>query len=293
MKSGFVAIVGRPNAGKSTLLNQIVGQKVAIVTDKPQTTRNQIRGILTTPAGQLVFIDTPGMHKPQHRLGEYMLETALRAIQEVDLVLHLVDGAAPFGAGDQHLVDRLAAVTTPVVLGLNKTDLLAVDELARTTAVFAGKRSYAAVVPLAAAQGKNLDRLVECLFEFMPEGPQYYPTEMVTDQPEKFVVGELIRERVITLTREEIPHSIAVVIDELTLRTEELLYIRALIYVERDSQKGILIGRSGGMLKQIGQEARAGIEQLLGNKVYLDLWVKVKKDWREDGKQLRNLGYSL
>lgn len=291
-KSGFAAIIGRPNVGKSTLLNQLVGQKVAIISDKPQTTRNQIRGILTTEQGQVVFIDTPGIHKPRNRLGEYMVETARRALEEVDVILYVVDASAEPGKGEQVILQYLQEVNTPVVLVVNKIDLVKRGEWQGIAEFFKAQREFAEVVPVSAVRGDNLEQLKEAIFSRLPEGPWFYSPDMITDQPERLVIAELIREKVLLLTREEIPYSVAVDIEEITPRNDELLYVRAVIYTERDSQKGILIGREGRMLKEVGRLAREEIENLLGIRLYLDLWVKVKKDWRDNDSYLRSLGYT-
>lgn len=291
-KSGFAAIIGRPNVGKSTLLNQLVGQKVAIISDKPQTTRNQIRGILTTERGQVVFIDTPGIHKPRNRLGEYMVETARRALEEVDVILYVVDAAAEPGKGEQVILQYLQEVSTPVVLVVNKIDLVKRGEWHEVAEFFKAQRDFAEVVPVSAVRGDNLEQLKEAIFSRLPEGPWFYAPDMVTDQPERLVIAELIREKVLLLTREEIPYSVAVDIEEIAPRSPELLYVRAVIYTERDSQKGILIGRDGRMLKEVGKLAREELENLLGTRLYLDLWVKVKKDWRDNESYLRSLGYT-
>lgn len=288
--SGFVAIIGRPNAGKSTLLNNLVGQKIAIVSDKPQTTRNRIQGVLTEPRGQVVFLDTPGVHKPKHRLGEYMVQVATNSLRGADAVLYLVDVTAKFGSGEEYMVQLVQGVETPVILVLNKIDLVEKESLLPLLAEWSKRGNFASIVPLSALEGSNTDRLKAEIFNYLPEGPQYYPEDSVTDHPERFIIGELIREKVLHRTRDEIPHSIAVEVEEIQDK-ETLVSIRAVIYVERDSQRGILIGKSGAMLKQIGSDARQDIEQMLGCKVFLELWVKVKKDWRNREGILRNLGY--
>ncbi|GAW93433.1 GTPase Era [Calderihabitans maritimus] len=290
-RSGFVSIIGRPNVGKSTLLNQIIGQKVAIMSDKPQTTRNKIRGVYTTDRFQIIFIDTPGIHKPKHRLGEYMVEVALRALREVEVVLHVVDATEELGGGEQYILRTLKEIETPVFLVINKSDQVEASRIDQIAAEYCRYYDFAEVVPISALYGDNVPRLLELVAEYLPEGPQYYPPEMVTDQPERFVVAEIIREKVLHLTREEVPHSVAVEIEQLEERKEGLVYIGAVIYTERESQKGILIGKGGRMLKEIGQAAREEVENLLGSKVFLDLWVKVKKDWRRDEIALRNFGY--
>ncbi|NPV90247.1 MAG: GTPase Era [Firmicutes bacterium] len=292
-RSGFVAIIGRPNAGKSTLLNHLLGQKVAIISDKPQTTRNQIRGIYNAEKGQIVFIDTPGIHKPQHKLGEYMVEVTRRALQEVDVIAYLVDASAEFGKGEQYILNVLEEVETPVILVINKIDRISRGELLKVIDEYRLKREFTEIVPVSAVKGENTDRLVDQLFDYLPEGPMYYPPGMTSDQPERFVIAELVREKVLRHTREEVPHSLAVTVEEFEERSDDLIYVRAVIYVERDSQKGIMIGHQGKMLKDIGREAREDIQNLLGSRVYLDLWVRVKKDWRDNEKYLRSFGYDL
>ncbi|WP_227767499.1 GTPase Era [Zhaonella formicivorans] len=291
-RSGFVAIIGRPNVGKSTLLNRVLGQKVAIMSDKPQTTRNKIRGVYTAENVQIVFLDTPGIHKPKHKLGEYMVETALHTLREVDAVLYVVDVTAEYGAGEEYVLKALSQVDTPVILALNKIDLLDKNKLLALIAEYSHRFDFAAIVPVSAASGENVERLLQVLAQYLPEGPQYYPPEMVTDQPERLVIAELIREKVLHLTREEVPHSVAVQIETIEQRGTGGIYVGAVIYVERDSQKGIIIGKKGQMLKSIGQLAREDIEALLGSKTYLELWVKVRPDWRRREADLRNFGYT-
>ena len=289
-RSGFVAIIGRPNAGKSTLLNKLVGQKVAIVSDKPQTTRNTIQGIMTEERGQVIFLDTPGIHKPKHRLGEYMVKAATNSIKGVDLIVYVVDTTAKFGPGEEFVVETLSEVKKPVVLLLNKVDLVTKEAMLPLLAEWSARYQFATMIPVSALNGSNVDRLKDELFKHLPEGPQYYPEDEVTDHPERFVMAEMIREKVLHKTRDEIPHSIAVDIEEVKDK-ENLVVVRATIYVERDSQRGIIIGKSGAMLKEVGAEARVDIEEMLGSKVFLELWVKVKKDWRNRDNVLRNFGY--
>ncbi|MGI6514298.1 MAG: GTPase Era [Syntrophomonadaceae bacterium] len=289
-KSGFVSIVGRPNVGKSTLLNSIIGQKVAIVSDKPQTTRNRIQGIYTTSRGQVIFIDTPGIHKPKHQLGEYMADITSRALREADLILYVVDASVPPGVGEDYIINSLINLEPSVFLVPNKIDLVDESQVMNVIQRLGTKMKFAEVIPVSAARNRNLDRLVDALFDYLPEGPLYYPEGEYTDQPERFIVAEFIREKALYLTREEVPHSLAVEIEDFEPRNN-LIYVRATIYTERESQKGIVIGRNGSMLKKIGQMARQDIENLLGSQVYLELWVKVKKDWRNNEVQLRNLGY--
>lgn len=291
-KSGFVALIGRPNVGKSTLMNHVVGKKVAIMSDKPQTTRNRIRGIFTDERGQIVFLDTPGIHKPKSKLGEHLVQTAQATLEEVDLILLLVDAEEGMGPGDRFIIEHLKQVKTPVFLVVNKIDRVHPDALLPLIDSYRRLFSFREVVPISALQGNNTGTLVDLIFRELPEGPAYYPADQVTDSPEHFVIGELIREKVLFLTREEIPHSVAVVVEEMIPREDgETVYIRATIYAERPSQKGILIGKRGAMLKEVGRLAREEIERLLGNKVFLDLWVKVKKDWRNEEAYLRRFGY--
>lgn len=290
-KSGFVAVVGRPNVGKSTLVNSLIGQKIAIMSDKPQTTRNKILCILNLPDAQLLFLDTPGIHKPRHKLGEYMVQTAENTLREVDAVLFVVDATEEPGPGEEYILERLAAVTTPVILVINKIDKLPRAQVLPIIQRYAAKRDFTALVPVSALTKTNLDNLVAEIKKHLPAGPKYYPDDMITDQPERLLIAELIREKVLQLTREEIPHSIAVDIEEVATRDNGDLYVRAVIYVERDSQKGIVIGAGGAVLKEAGRQARADVENLLGSKAYLDLWVKVKKDWRNRPGVLKSLGY--
>ncbi|MBO0460645.1 MULTISPECIES: GTPase Era [Enterococcus] len=290
-KSGFVAIVGRPNVGKSTLLNRIVGQKIAIMSDKAQTTRNKIQGVYTTPEAQLIFIDTPGIHKPKHRLGDFMVETAYSALREVDAVLFMISADQKRGKGDDFIIERLKNVQSPVYLVINKIDKVHPDELLGIIEDYSTQMDFAQVVPISATEGNNVERLMDVLVDEMPEGPQYFPDDQVTDHPEYFIVSELIREKVLFLTRDEVPHSVAVVIDTMKRNENNKIHIQATIIVERDSQKGIIIGKGGKMLKDIGTKARRDIENLLGDKVFLELWVKVQKDWRDKRVYLQDFGY--
>lgn len=291
-RSGFVAIVGRPNVGKSTLLNQIIGQKIAIMSDKPQTTRNKIQGVYTTAEGQVVFIDTPGIHKPKTKLGDYMVKAAASALKEVDLIYFLVDVTEEFGAGEQFIIEQLKQTKTPVFLVLNKIDQVHPGALLPIIDQYRTKMNFTEVIPVSAIQGNNVNTLLQQTLKRMPEGPQYYPVDAVTDHPERFVIAELIREKILQLTREEVPHSIAVEIEQMQEReTANTVYIGAVIYTERDSQKRIIIGKNGRMLKEVGQLARKDIETLLGSRIFLELWVKVKKDWRNRAQLLHHLGF--
>ena len=290
-KSGFVAIVGRPNVGKSTLLNRIVGQKIAIMSDKSQTTRNKIQGVYTTDEAQIVFIDTPGIHKPKHRLGDFMVATAYSAMREVDIVLFMVSADMKRGRGDDLIIERLKQSSVPVYLVINKIDTIHPDELLEIIDDYSKQMDFAEIVPISATEGNNFERLMETLVAQMPEGPQYFPEDQVTDHPERFIVSELIREKVLFFTRDEVPHSVAVTIESMKRNENNKIEIQATIIVERDSQKGIIIGKGGKMLKLIGSKARLDIENLLGSKVYLELWVKVQKDWRDKKTHLTDFGY--
>ncbi|OKO91265.1 GTP-binding protein Era [Geobacillus proteiniphilus] len=291
-KSGFVAIIGRPNVGKSTFLNRVIGQKIAIMSDKPQTTRNKIQGVYTDDDAQIIFIDTPGVHKPKHKLGDFMMKVALNALREVDLILFMVNAEEGFGRGEAFIIERLKEVDTPVFLVINKIDRVHPDELLPLIDRYKDLHPFAEIVPISALEGNNVDRLLEQIKERLPEGPQYYPPDQITDHPEQFIIAELIREKALHLTREEVPHSIAVVVERIERREgSPTVYISAVIVVERDSQKGIIIGKQGRMLKEIGQRARADIEALLGSRVFLELWVKVQKDWRNRLSQLRDFGF--
>lgn len=290
-KSGFVAIIGRPNVGKSTLMNQIIGQKIAIMSDKPQTTRNKIHGVYTSDEGQIVFLDTPGIHKPNSKLGDYMMKVAHGTLGEVDAVLFLVDVVEGLGGGDRYIIEQLKHVETPVILVLNKIDRVHPDELLPIIVTYKDLYPFAEIVPISALNGNNVTRLLEQIITYLPQGPQYYPADQITDHPEQFVCAELIREKILHLTREEIPHSIAVQIEDMRVEANGLVRISAVIYVERDSQKGIIIGKQGSLLKEIGKQARQDIEALLGSKTFLELWVKVKKDWRNQERVLRDLGF--
>lgn len=290
-KSGFISIIGRPNVGKSTLLNHLVGQKIAIMSDKPQTTRNKIQGILTLDDAQIIFIDTPGMHKPKHKLGDFMVKIATNTLNEVDLILFMVNATERFGRGEAFILEKLQEVKTPVFLVINKIDLVHPDDLLLIIDEYKDKYPFAEIVPVSALQGNNTERLVEVIKEYLPEGPKYYPDEQITDHPERFIIAELIREKILHLTREEIPHSVAVVIDKITRMESGTVHVMATIIVERPSQKGIIIGKQGRMLKEIGKRARVEIELLLGSKVFLELWVKVQKNWRDKASLIREFGY--
>ncbi|RMF90450.1 MAG: GTPase Era [Nitrospinota bacterium] len=291
-RSGFIALVGRTNVGKSTLLNTLLSQKVAITSPKPQTTRNRITGIKTLPTAQLIFLDTPGIHRPYSKLNRYMVDIALVALQEVDLIVFMTDASVEHSlAADAEILERLRAVSTPVFLVLNKVDLVPKPQLLPLIAAYKERFPFAEIIPLSALTGENTERLIEQIIAYLPEGPCYFPPEQATDQPEAFFIAELIREKVFQQTHQEVPYSVAVVVEEITENERGVLHIPATIYVERDSQKGILIGRGGQRLKQIGQAAREEIERLLGTKVYLNLWVKVRKNWTEDERWVKELGH--
>lgn len=290
-KSGFVAIVGRPNVGKSTFMNYVLGQKIAIMSDKAQTTRNKIQGVYTNQESQIVFLDTPGIHKPKHELGNFMVESAYSALKEVDAVLFMVNAAEKRGPGDDFIIEKLKKIKTPVFLVLNKIDLISPDELLERVESYQETIPFAGIIPISVLQGNNVQELMTTLTNHLPEGPQYYPSDQITDHPEYFVVSELIREKILHLTKEEIPHSVAVTVDKMQKDEFDKVHVYANIIVERPTQKGIIIGKGGKLLKEIGVRARKDIEQLLGNKVYLELWVKVEKDWRKKKSHLQDFGY--
>ncbi|MGX5360903.1 GTPase Era [Bacillus cereus] len=290
-KSGFVSIIGRPNVGKSTFLNRIIGQKIAIMSDKPQTTRNKIQGVYTENDAQVIFIDTPGIHKPKHKLGDFMVKMAQTTLKEVDIVLFMVNAVEGFGRGEEFIIEKLKETKQPVFLVINKIDQLHPEQLLELIDQYRKLHEFAEIVPISALDGNNVDALIGTIKKYLPEGPQYYPENQVTDHPERFIIAELIREKVLHLTREEVPHSVAVVIDAIQKRGGGAVYINATIVVERASQKGIIIGKQGKMLKEVGKRARFDIEALLGSKVFLEVWVKVQKDWRNKMSQLRDLGF--
>jgi len=290
-KSGFVAIVGRPNVGKSTFMNYVLGQKIAIMSDKAQTTRNKIQGVYTKEDAQIVFLDTPGIHKPKHELGEFMVKSAYSALKEVDAVLFMVNASEKRGPGDDFIIEKLKGIKTPIFLVLNKIDLVTPEVLLERVESYKDALDFAGVFPISVLQGNNVNELMEALINALPEGPQYYPADQITDHPEYFVVSELIREKILQLTQEEIPHSVAVTVDKMQKDEFDKVHVYANIIVERKSQKGIIIGKGGRLLKEIGTRARRDIQQLLGNKVYLELWVKVEKDWRKRKSNLQEYGY--
>lgn len=291
-KSGFVALIGRPNVGKSTLLNYLVGQKVAIMSPQPQTTRNKISGIYTDDQEQIVFIDTPGIHKPKNKLDDFMDKSSYSALDEVDVVLFMVE-PEPAGKGDQYIAELLKKIKKPVFLVINKIDKVHPDELLSIIDSYKNLGDFAEIVPISASQGNNVSELIKTIAKYLPEDPQFYDADQLTDRPEYFIVAELIREQVLKLTHEEVPHATAVVVDRMRDHEGGKLQVEATIYVERPGQKGIIIGKKGQMLKQIGIAARQEIEALLGEKVNLRLWVKVQKNWRSDPAFLKSIGYNV
>ncbi|GMQ56404.1 GTPase Era [Vallitalea sediminicola] len=292
-KSGFVTIIGRPNVGKSTLMNQIIGQKIAIMSDKPQTTRNKIQTIITSEEGQIIFIDTPGIHKPKHKLGEYMNKTAIDTFRGVDVILWLVEPNMEIGRGDEYIIEQLGKVKTPVILVINKIDKISKDNVLEVINTYKDAYKFAEIIPISALKGDNTDDIPNILFKYLEEGPQFFDSDMITDQPERQIVAELIREKALHLLQQEIPHGIAVVIDRMKDRdNKDIVDIDATIICERDSHKGIIIGKQGAMLKKIGTRARIDIENLLGSKVNLKVWVKIKKNWRDSDFLLKNYGFN-
>lgn len=291
-KSGFVTLIGRPNVGKSTLMNQLIGQKIAITSNKPQTTRNRIQTVYTDERGQIVFLDTPGIHKAKNKLGEYMVKVAESTLNEVDAVLWLVEPTTFIGAGERHIAEQLKRVKTPVILIINKIDTVKKEEILLFMDAYRKIYDFAEIVPVSALKGVNSDTLLEVIYKYMPYGPMFYDEDTITDQPERQIVAELIREKALKCLDEEIPHGIAVAIEQMKYRKEgKLVDIDATIVCERDSHKGIIIGKGGAMLKKIGSAARYEIEHLLDTQVNLKLWVKVKKDWRDSDFLMKNFGY--
>jgi len=289
-KSGFVTLIGRPNVGKSTLMNYLIGQKIAITSNKPQTTRNRIQTVLTTDEGQIVFVDTPGIHKAKNKLGEYMVNVAEKTLNEVDVVLWLVEPTTFIGVGEQHIAKQLQRVKTPVILVINKVDSVKREEILPAIAAYKDIYDFADIVPVSARSGDNTDELLRVIMKYLPYGPQFYDEDTVTDQPERQIVAELIREKALHSLQDEIPHGIAVAIDRMKMQNK-VMHIDATIICERDSHKGIIIGKQGSMLKKIGSTARYEIERMLDCKVNLKLWVKVKKDWRDSEFLMKNFGY--
>lgn len=290
-QSGFVAIIGRPNVGKSTLLNRLVGQKIAIMSDKAQTTRNRIQGVYTDDQAQIIFIDTPGIHKPKHALGDFMVNTAYSALKGVDAVLFVVNASQKIGPGDRLIMERLKHLDVPVFLLVNKVDLIQKDQILEIIESYTSQQDFQQVFAISATEGHNVDAMLDTLKATLPQGPQYYPADQIMDHPEYFVVAEFIREKILLLTKEEIPHSVAVQVNSMQRNENDKIEVQATIIVERKSQKGIIIGAQGAMIKKIGQLARRDIEALLDDKIYLDLWVKVQKDWRNRQTYISELGY--
>ena len=289
-KSGFATLIGRPNVGKSTLMNYLIGQKIAITSNKPQTTRNRIQTVLTTEEGQIIFVDTPGIHKAKNKLGEYMVNIAERTLNEVDVVLWLVEPTTFIGAGEKHIADQLRKVTTPVILVINNVDMVKKEDVLPAIAAYKDLYDFAEIVPVSARSGENTDELLKVIMKYLPFGPQFYDEDTITDQPERQIVAELIREKALHCLNEEIPHGIAVTIESMK-KNRKVMHIDATIICERDSHKGIIIGKQGNMLKKIGSTARYEIEKMLGCQVNLKLWVKVKKDWRDSEYLMKNFGY--
>ena len=291
-KSGFVTLIGRPNVGKSTLMNNLIGQKIAITSNKPQTTRNRIQTVYTDEEGQIIFLDTPGIHKAKNKLGDFMVNAAENTLSEVDVVVWLVEPTDFIGTHEQHIAEILKKVKTPVILAINKIDTVNKEDIMKAINTYKDAHNFAEIVPVSALKGDNKAELLKVLFKYLPYGPMYYDEDTVTDQPERQIVAELIREKALRLLNDEVPHGIAVTIESMKYRKKQHMYdIGATIVCERDSHKGIIIGKKGAMLKSIGTKARIEIENLLGNKVNLQLWVKVKKDWRDSDFLLKNYGY--
>lgn len=290
-KSGFVSIIGRPNVGKSTFVNRVIGHKIAIMSDKAQTTRNKIQGVMTRDDAQIIFIDTPGIHKPKHKLGDYMMRVAKNTLSEIDAIMFMVNVNEDIGRGDEYIMEMLKNVKTPIFLVLNKIDLVHPDTLMPKIEQYQSYMDFTDIIPISALEGLNVDHFIDVLKSFLPEGPKYYPDNQISDHPEQFVVSEIIREKILHLTSEEIPHAIGVNVDRMIKEDEDKVRIEATIYVERDSQKGIVIGKGGKKLKEVGKRARRDIEMLLGSKVYLELWLKVQRDWRNKVNFIRQIGY--
>ena len=292
-KSGFVTLIGRPNVGKSTLMNRLIGQKIAITSNKPQTTRNKIQTVYTCEQGQIVFLDTPGIHKAKNKLGDYMVNVAQHTLSEVDVILWLVEPSTFIGAGERHIIEQLKKTKTPVILVINKTDTVKREEILTFIDAYRKELEFAEIVPVSALKGDNTQDLIDSIFKYLPYGPMFYDEDTVTDQPQRQIVSELIREQALRCLDEEIPHGIAVSIDQMKWRADDSIAdIDATIVCERDSHKGIIIGKGGSMLKKIGSRARKEIEDLLETQVNLKLWVKVKKDWRDSDFLLKNFGYN-
>lgn len=291
-KSGFVTVIGRPNVGKSTLLNHIIGEKVSIISDKPQTTRNKIQLVYTTPEYQIVFLDTPGVQMPKNKLGEYMLKMSKSTLEEVDVITFMVDDSMETGKLDNYIIEELRTINTPIILLINKIDKLSKEDIFKLIVKYNKMDLFQEIIPISAMNGENTAAYINSIEELLEEGPQYFPEDMITDQPERFIISEIIREKALENLQEEVPHGIFVAIDNVSKREDrELIDIDATIYCEKDSHKGIIIGKAGKMLKEIGKTAREDIESLLGSQVNLQIWVKVEKNWREKEGKLRYFGY--
>lgn len=291
-KSGFVSVIGRPNVGKSTLLNQVIGEKISIISDKPQTTRNKIQMVYTEDDFQVVFLDTPGIQLPRNILGEYMLKISKSTLEEVDVIAFMVDESLEVGKMDKYILEDLKTISTPIILLINKTDMLTKEEIATLISKYNDMNIFKEIIPISALNNDNIDRFINVLKEMLPEGPQYFPDDMITDQPEKFVIAEIIREKALLNLDEEVPHGIAIGIEGIKERNnKDLIDVTATIYCEKESHKGIVIGKGGKMLKEIGKSAREDIEGLLGSKVNLQIWVKVEKNWRERDNKVKYFGY--
>ncbi|OXT06330.1 GTPase Era [Thermoanaerobacterium thermosaccharolyticum] len=293
-KSGFAALIGRTNVGKSTLLNALLEEKVAITSDKPQTTRNTIQGILTGEDYQVVFIDTPGIHKPKHKLSEIMIESVKKTLTEVDLIIYMVEPDAEVGPGDKYIIEHLISIDTPVILVINKIDTVPHETVDKTIENFKAQYNFKDILPISALKNKNIDLLKHTIVSYMPDGPQYFPSDYITDRPEKFLVSEIIREKILNYLEDEVPHGVYVEVNSMKVReNKDILDIEAFIFCEKESHKAIIIGKNGQMLRKIGSSARTELESLFGQKIYLDLWVKVKKGWRDNISILRNFGYVI
>lgn len=290
-KTGFVTLIGRPNVGKSTLMNRLIGQKIAITSNKPQTTRNRIQTVLTRQEGQIVFLDTPGIHRAKNKLGDYMVNVAERTLEEVDVILWLVEPTNYIGAGERHIIEQLQKVKTPVILVINKTDTVKKEDIFSFVDTYRKELDFQEIVPVSALKGNNTDELIQCIFKYLPYGPAFYDEDTITDQPMRQIVSELIREKALRLLQDEIPHGVAVTVESMKEKGK-ICHTEATIVCERESHKGIIIGKGGGMLKRIGSAARPEIEELLEMQVNLQLWVKVKKDWRDSDYLLKNFGYN-
>ncbi|WIF94792.1 GTPase Era [Caminicella sporogenes] len=291
-KSGFVTIIGRPNVGKSTLINNLIGQKILIMSNKPQTTRNKIRTIYNGENVQIIFLDTPGIHKPKNKLGEQMVKSAQETLNEVDVIVFVVDNSKTIGAGDRYILEILKNVKTPVILAINKIDIISPEDFKNIFDMYSKYEFISDIIGISAIKGTNTDKLLEIIISKLPEGPMYFPHDMITDQPERFIISEIIREKLLHNLHEEVPHGIAVDLNFVKKREDkDIIDIDATIFCEKNSHKSIIIGKNGRMIKKIGKSAREEIERLLGSKVYMELWVKVKKDWRDNENILRSLGY--